>query len=85
MITYLFDKIRITFGDSKCPLSHKCPGYDLDNNSCVTYRGREEVGANRAECYKYFKMDVKAQKPGLISRLAEKITKDFMHIGGLEE
>jgi len=85
MITNILDKIRITLGDSKCPLSHKCPGYDLENDCCSSYKGRIESLGDRAECYNYFKPLIKSQKQGLLSKLAEKITTGFIHIGGLDE
>lgn len=55
MITYILDRIRIIVGNSECLLAHKCSGYDISNDSCVTYRGRTEIGENRTEGYKYFK------------------------------
>jgi hypothetical protein len=49
MITYLFDKIRISLGDSQCPLYHRCPGADNDNNSCISHRGRNRINREGEE------------------------------------
>jgi len=81
-LTYISDRIRITLGDSECPLGKKCPGYDGENGCCVSYRGREEIGGGRAECYKLFKPQIRAQRAGLLEMLAGKITAGFQHIGG---
>lgn len=51
LITFFFDRIRITAGDSTCPLYQKCPNRDEDNDCCVTFRGRTEIGGDRAPCY----------------------------------
>ena len=85
MITYISDKIRMIFGDSTCPLYSKCSGADKDSDTCVSYRGRNELGGDRAECYRLFKPIIRTQKEGLLSRLAEKLAKGLLHIGGLEE
>jgi len=77
--------MRITLGDSECPLSHKCAGYDVDNDNCVSYRGRTEIGGDRAECYKYFKTMIRAQKQILPNKLAEKVMGWFMNMEGLDE
>ena len=81
MITYILDRMRITLGDSECPLSHKCAGHDVGNDNCVSYRGRTEIGGDRAECYRYFKTMIRAQKQGLISKLAGKVTESLMRFG----
>ena len=81
MITQGLDRIRIITGNSKCPLSHKCSGYDDDNDNCVTYRGRTEIGGDRAECYNYFKPIIRKQKEGL----AGKIMKGILNMEGLDE
>jgi hypothetical protein len=61
MITSILDKIRISLGDSKCPLYHKCPGADEEIDTCVSYRGRNEEG-KRAECYEFFKPIIKTNE-----------------------
>lgn len=70
-LTYAFDRIRIRFGDSTCPLSGKCPGYDAESNPCASYRGRTEIRGERAECYSMFKPQIRLQKDGLIGKVAE--------------
>jgi len=84
MITYISDIIRIMFGDT-CPLYSKCSGADEDSDTCVSNRGRNELGGDRAECYKLFKPSIRAQREGLLSILAGKITNGLLHMGGLEE
>lgn len=64
-LTYLFDKIRIIFGDSECPLARKCDkynlGYDSESSTCVSTRGRTE-DEKRAPCYILNKSKVRLQK-----------------------
>ena len=85
MITYLLDKIRITTGDSECPLYNKCSGADEENDTCVSNRGRVEIGFERAPCYKLFKSQIRSQKQGLISGLARKIMEGLLHMEGLDD
>ena len=85
MITYLLDRMRISFGDSKCPLAKKCRGYDNEQDSCVTYRGRNEIGGDRTQCYEFFKADIRIKKQSLISKVGGKIMVGFMQIGGIKE
>jgi len=61
-ITYFFDKVRISLGDSKCPLSERCFMYDAESSPCVSYRGRIGLGEERAPCYKFAKQQIKTQK-----------------------
>ena len=84
-LTYVLDRIRISLGDSECPLGEKCPGYDSENGCCASYRGRKDVGGNRAECYKLFKPQIRAQRAGLLEKLAGGIATGFQHIGGEED
>lgn len=85
MITYIFDKLRSAFGDSQCPLYHRCSGADENSDTCVSYRGRNELGGDRAECYKFFKPIIKAQKGGLISIIAEGIAEGILNAEGEED
>jgi hypothetical protein len=69
MITYMLDRIRISFGDSQCPLYSKCSGADNENDCCASHRGRNEIGGERAECYNFFKVQIRTKEQGLLTRL----------------
>jgi len=82
MIIYLWDKLRISFGDSQCPLYHKCPGADNEKDSCVSHRGRDETSGKRKECYEFFKPIIRTQKPNLISKMAGKFAESMLNMKG---
>jgi len=86
MITYVYvlDSLRIIIGDSECPLKNRCPEYDLSNDCCASHRGRNEVGGERAECYKFFKLQIRSQKQGLASKVAENIMESLSEMEGGE-
>jgi hypothetical protein len=84
MITYLSDKLRMAIGDSQCPLRERCPGYDSENNCCASYRGRQEPGGNRAECYLNFKPQISAGKIGILERILGGIVGVFMKVEGAD-
>ena len=85
-LTYFFDIVRITLGDSECPLAKRCSGYDIDGESCVSYRGRDEVRGERAECYRIFKPQIRARKgkEGLLSIISGKIMGGIARAEGIE-
>ncbi len=72
-------------GNSQCPLAKKCSGYDGDNDCCVSYRGRTEVGGERAECYRIFKPQIRAGKEGVLERIFGRVAEGFMKAEGIEE
>ena len=88
-ITFFFDKLRITFGDSECPLCQKCPQQEDDNDCCVTFRGRIEIGGDRAPCYFPNKMWIrnseKKNKIGILGKILRPILNLFLSIGGERE
>lgn len=88
-ITFFFDKIRIAFGDSKCPLCQKCSQQEDDNDCCVTFRGRIEIGGDRTPCYFSNKMRIrdseKKKKIGILSKILRPIVSLILSIGGERE
>lgn len=85
LITFFFDKLRITIGDSRCPLYQKCSRNDEDNDCCVSFRGRTEIGGNRTLCYSLTKKDIKENKEGIIGKVCKIIVNQLVSIGGERE
>ncbi len=90
-ITYFFDELRICFGDSKCPLSGRCFMYDAELSPCVSYRGRIDLGEERAPCYSVMKQQIKTrkqmtnQKESLFGRILGWSVRKVLKAEGLEE
>jgi len=88
-LTYIFDRARIMFGDSECPLGHRCPGYGGDNDSCSSYRGRTDTMGERAQCYSYFKPQIRERKrngkEGFLEKIAGKIATGIMKVEGIDD
>jgi len=88
-ITFFFDKLRITTGDSECPLYQKCPQREEDNDCCVSFRGRMEIGGDRASCYflnkKWIRNSEKGNKTGVLKRVFRPILNLLVSIGDERE
>lgn len=88
-ITFFFDKLRITFGNSECPLYQKCPQREEDNDCCVSFRGRMETGGDRVPCYfsnkKWIRNSKKVNKIGVLGRIFRPILNLLVSIGGERE
>lgn len=85
-LSFFFDRIRISIGDSKCPLFEKCPQNDAENNCCVGFRGRTETGGDRALCYSFNKRKIRdVEGNRILGRIFGPIVNLLVSIGGERE
>lgn len=87
-LSFIFDRVRISIGDSRCPLYEKCSQNDAENDCCVSFRGRFEIGGERTPCYFFNKQrikEIKRMRGGILSKALGRITNFLVSISGERE